>query len=133
MTMSNEAVRETPEPRTPLEDPIEKLRRTLSDKPVIALVVACCLVFGGYKAVTSLNEHAQLTTAKVRCVAFAKEREVFPKGHEVEAMDAWTKHDGRYAVVALGNAGSKPFQSEICVRSSYSIHIVSRLHEPFWY
>ena len=54
-------------------------------------------------------------------------------GQKVEAMDAWTKHDGRYAVVALDNTGSKRFQSEICVSRRYSIKIVSRLEEHVWY
>ena len=97
------------------------------------LVVACGVVFGGYKAIAWTNESATLTTAKARCVDFAKEREVFPAGQRVEAMDAWTKHDGRYAVVALANPDSKPFQTEICVRSNYAIRIVSRLEEHVWY
>jgi hypothetical protein len=105
----------------------------ISRNTVTTLVVACGLVFGGYKAIASMNEHAQLTTAKASCVKFAKEREVFPKDQKVEPVEAWTKHDGRYAVVALANPGAKPFQTEICVSSSYSIKIVGPLQEAFWY
>jgi hypothetical protein len=101
---------------------------------VAALVIACGLVIGGYKAVSATNEQAVLTAAKARCVEFAKERDVFKAGDEVEAMDAWTKHDGRFAVVVLGNPDSKQqFQTNICVRTKYALRIVSKLEEHVWY
>jgi hypothetical protein len=114
------------------------LEGTLAERPrrpinLVPFVFVAVVVFCGYKAFNWMNEHAQLTTAKTSCVSFAKERNVFPAGQKVEAVDAWTKHEGRYAVVALANSGSKPFQSELCVSSSYMIQIVSPLQEPFWH
>jgi hypothetical protein len=99
---------------------------------VAGLVVACGLVFGGYKAIVLTNENAALTVGKARCVEFAKERNVFTAG-EAEAMEAWTKHDGRHVVVELSNGDAKPFETHICVKSKYAVGIVSRLEEHVWY
>jgi len=99
----------------------------------VTLLVVCGVVFGAYKAIAAMNEQAMLTTAKPSCVSFAKERDVFPKDHKVEAMDAWTKHDGRYAVVVLANPKHEPYQTQICVTSSYAVRIVSKLEEHVWY
>jgi hypothetical protein len=105
-------------------------RRPISLTPFVFVAV---VVFCGYKAFTWMNEYTMMTTAKASCVEFAKEREVFPAGQKVIAMDAWTKHDGRYAVVALGNPGYKPFQKQLCVNSKYMVSIASRIEEAFWY
>ena len=96
------------------------------------VVVACALVFGGYKLFAWTNENSALTTAKASCVEFAKERNVFTAGEAV-AMDAWTKHDGRHVVVEMSNGHAKPFQTHICVQSKYAVGIVSRLEEHVWY
>jgi hypothetical protein len=58
---------------------------------------------------------------------------VFPAGDNVVAMDAWTKHDGRYAVVALANPSGKPFRTSLCVSSKYAVKIPSKLEEHVWY
>jgi hypothetical protein len=73
-----------------------------------------------------------LTEAKASCVQFAMERKIF-NGQEAKAMDAWIKHDGRYAVVALTNSGNGEFKSNLCVRNSYSVMIPGPLQEVFWY
>jgi hypothetical protein len=98
-----------------------------------AVIVIAALAFGGYKAIAATSESARLTVAKDACVKFAKERDVFPAGDKVEAMDAWTKHDGRYAVVALANPSGQKFDTKLCVSSKYSLHIPGGFAEAAWY
>jgi hypothetical protein len=93
-----------------------------------SLVITGLVLFGGYKAAAMMNESAQLTVAKDQCKRFAQERKVFT---DAKPVDAWTKHDGRFAVVVL--IQSEPFEQKLCVQSHYSLSIVSRLEEPFWY
>jgi hypothetical protein len=100
-------------------------------KTITKFVVAGLVLFGGYKFATAMNDSARLTVAKANCKDFAKERNAFTGKGEVRAVEAWTKHDGRFAVVAL--IQSEPFETKICVQSNYSLSIVSRLEEPFWY
>ena len=101
----------------------------------VILAIMCALAFGGYKAYASMNEYAQLTVAKQACEDMAKEGNPLFSNLKPVTTEAWTKHDGRYAVVELAgynSSDSTKFMTRICVVSKSSIKIVNPLQEDQW-
>jgi hypothetical protein len=106
--------------------PKTKISRNWASAGVVAIVAL------GIWAISNHAGHRSFSYVSQECVRFAKEREVFPSGHEIRAVDLRTRN-GKSVVDLIANApGSKELQSRVCVIDTETIRIVSWLEQGFW-
>jgi hypothetical protein len=105
-------------------------------KRVISTVIACTafLLWGqaGFpNPVTALNTFAGETVARDACVAFVKERNVFPN-KQIKTGDTWMKHGKRVIEVIASTPSDRSLESRLCVSGTSMIQLVPALQEGFW-